>query len=64
LIVARFGAVAGIGDPGRLEAGFSATGISDAGYNFTNYWVTVTGVPTEACSKNSAAIRPGKRMQP
>jgi hypothetical protein len=28
------------------------------------YSVTLTGVPTGAFSKNLAAIRPGKRMQP
>src|SRR6478735_1077012 len=70
ILAQKDGAVAGIGDTGWPVRAFGHGRHhreSFRGYNFPLsglYSVTVTGVPTDAFSKNGFAIPLGKRMQP
>ena len=79
ILAQKDGAVAGIGlsvvalakadDPGWPERALNTAGITPKAFGATTstipaHSVTVTGVPTEAFSKNGLAIPFGSRMQP
>ncbi len=69
ILAQKDGAVAGIGDPSWPERAFNTASITPkvSGLQLPlsrAHSVTVTGVPTEAFSKNGLAMPFGRRMQP
>ena len=69
ILAQKDGAVAGIGDPGWPERALNTAGITPKAFGAATstipaHSVTVTGVPTEAFSKNGLAMPFGSRMQP